>query len=833
LPIRLSFEEKETDLNRSLHCTIVVLGIVTSLVTPKALLAAQSGAIRGTITDPLGAVIPNAQVELFLNDERTAATTTSEIGAFEFSSLASGRYYIRARAPQFTSERSQDVYLGAGTIQINLNLSIGSTTQEIVVSATGVETPDSQVGASVSVINQSEFQNKLDVLEPLRLVPGMQVIQVGQRGGQTTLFLRGGNETTNKVLLDGIPINDIGGGMSWANMAETGIGQVEVLRGPNSVLYGSDALSGVVNLTTQRGATPLPELTYSADGGNFSTQHQEASLAGAYHQFDYFSEFSRFDTRNSEPHSAFHNGTYAGNFGWSPLSSTQFRVTGRRTITSSGLPNALGFFGIADDSLQKEEDTYIGASMQNQTTSHWLNQVRYGATRLRSQFDNPTPTGMPFDPFGFGPNYLGLPLTIHGANGFSTSGQGILDFAGTYPMRSDTLTNRDFVAAQSDYVFSPHLTALFGFRYENERGFTNFATHTASDRNNFSYTFEAHGNLWTRAYATVGLGIEDNQIFGFKFTPRISLAYYLLRPHTSDAFNSTKLKFNFGKGIKEPDIFSEASSLFNLLRTQVPNGQQLISEFHVTPIGPERSRSFDFGIEQTAWNGRAKFALTFFHNQFTDQLEFLGQNGLLSLGVPSDVVNAAFGAGFGATVNSADFRAQGVESELDFDLGHGLRAHGSYTYLDSAVQRSFQSSALGPVTNPMLPPIPIGAFSPLVGARAFRRAPHSGSFLITYDRPKFTLGFGGYLASRRDDSTFLSDGFLGNTMLLPNRNLAGAYQKLDFNGTYRATRILSLYASVENLASQHYDAAFGFPASPLAFRTGIKVTLGGESWSLK
>jgi iron complex outermembrane receptor protein/vitamin B12 transporter len=820
-------------LNRHFRHAVFILGITMSLLASKPTLGAESGAVNGTITDPLGAVIRNAQVELFLSDERAATTTTDQVGNFGFTSLVSGRYYIRATAPQFTSERSQDVYVSGGTVHINLSLKVGTTTQEIVVSATGVEIPDSQVGASISVINQSEFQNKLDLQEPLRLVPGMQVVQVGQRGDQTTLFLRGGNENTNKVLLDGIPINDIGGGIAWANLAETGISQVEVLRGPNSVLYGSDALSGVVNLTTQRGATPLPELTYSADGGNFSTTRQSASLAGAYRQLDYFSEFSRFDTRNSEPHSAFHNGTFAGNFGWSPLSSTQFRVTGRRTVANSSLPNALDFFGIADDSFQKEQDTYIGASMQNQTTSRWLNQVRYGATRLRSQFENPTPTGVPFDPFGFGPNYLGLPLTIRGANGFSTTGQAILDFGGVYPMRSDTLTNRDFVSAQSDYVFNSHLTALFGFRYENERGFTNFATHTGSNRDNFSYTLEAHGNLWSRAYATLGLGVENNQIFGVKLTPRVSLAYYLVRPHQDGAFNGTKLKFNFGKGIKEPDIFSESSSLFKLLQTQVSNGPQLISEFHVTPIGPERSRSFDFGIEQTAWNGRAKLAVTLFHNQYTDQIEFLDQAGLLSLGIPPDVVTAAFGAGFGATVNSANFRARGLESELEFDLRHGLHARGSYTYLDSVVQRSFQSSALGPVTNPALPPVPIGAFSPLKGARAFRRAPHSGSFLITYDQPKFTLGFGGYLVSRRDDSTFLSDPLFLNTMLLPNRNLAGSYQKLDFSGSYRATRILSLYASVENLASQHYDAAFGFPACPLAFRAGIKVTLGGESWKIK
>jgi iron complex outermembrane receptor protein/vitamin B12 transporter len=818
---------------RSWKHAVFILGIVASLFMASRVFAAEHGTVRGVITDPLGSVIHNAQVELFLSDHRVATTVTNQVGEFEFDSLASGRYYVRATASQFTSERSQDVYLRGGTVEINLSLQVGATTQEIVVSATGVETPDSQVGASISVIDQSEFQNKLDVLEPLRLVAGMQVIQVGQRGGQTTLFLRGANENANKVLLDGIPINDIGGGIAWANLAETGVSRVEVLRGPNSVLYGSDALSGVVNLTTQRGATPLPEFTYSADGGNFSTMRQSASLAGAYRQLDYFSEFSRFDTRNSEPHSAFHNDTYAGNLGWSPVSSTQFRVTGRRTVTDSGLPNALDFFGIADDSSQKEEDTYIGASMQNQTTSRWSNQVRYGATRLRSQFENPTPTGIPFDPFSFGPNYLGAPVTIHGANGFKTTGQAILDFGGVYPVRSDTLTNRDFVSAQSDYVFNPHWMALVGFRYENERGFTNFTTHSASDRDNLSYTVQAQGNVWTRAYATVGLGIEDNQVFGVKLTPRVSLAYYVFRPDSSGAFNGTKLKFNFGKGIKEPDIFSEGSSLFNLLEAKVTNGRQLVSQFHIAPIGPERSRSFDFGIEQAAWNGHARLSLTVFHNQFTDQIEFLDQIGLLSLGIPPDVVNAAFGAGFGATVNSADFRTQGIESELEFNLGHGFRARGSYTYLDSVVQRSFQSSALGPVTNPTLPPIPIGAFSPLKGARPFRRAPHSGSFLLTYDQPRFTLGLGGYLVSRRDDSTFLSDGFFDSTMLLPNRNLAGAYQKLDFSGSYRATRILSLYASVENLASQHYEAAFGFPASPLAFRAGVKVTLGGESWKIK
>jgi iron complex outermembrane receptor protein/vitamin B12 transporter len=101
-----------------------------------------------------------------------------------------------------------------------------------------------------------------------------------------------------------------------------------------------------------------------------------------------------------------------------------------------------------------------------------------------------------------------------------------------------------------------------------------------------------------------------------------------------------------------------------------------------------------------------------------------------------------------------------------------------------------------------------------------------------YSKPKFTLSLSGYLVSRRDDSTFLSDAFFNNvtTVLLPNRNLAPAYQKIDFGGSYRFNHRLSFYSSVENLANQHYDAAFGFPSLPLTFRTGFKLTLGGESW---
>jgi vitamin B12 transporter len=790
------------------------LVLVFALTTISAI--AEGGSIHGTVTDPLGAVVSGAQVELLRQGKQVSVTATDSEGKYRFLPLPPGRYQVRTTAPSFATQQSDAIYIGSSSnAAVDLMLKVGSVSQQVVVSATGTSLPETQTGASVSVVTADHFQYKPEVLETLRPVPGVQVLENGQRGINESLFIRGGESKFNKVLLDGVPLNEIGGTVDFGGIFTTGIEQVEILRGPNSVLYGADALSGVVNLTTQQGSTFTPQLSYAFDAGNFNSLHNDLSFGGIFRQIDYFSEFARFDGGNTSSNPHFHNGTYAGNFGWSPGASTSLRLTIRRVAAKVDVPNAVDFFGIPDDSFQTEDNTYIGATLQNQTTSHWHNLLRYGATRQNSEFLNPSPTGIP-DPFG---NFLGNVVTIHGANGFSTTGQAILDFAGDYPQRFFILNNSDLLTFQSDYSFGTRLTALFAFHFENERG------PKPAERTNYSYTGEVHGNLWNRLYATLGVGVEKNAVFGLAATPRASLAYYVIRPRASGSLAGTKLKFNYGQGIQEPDIFSAGNSLFGLL-SQLPDGPQLISQFHVGPIGAVRSRSFDAGIEQFFWSGRAKLGVTFFDNHFSDEIEFVSQDGLGLLGVPAQVIEQA---PFGASVNSLATRSLGAESELDLSLGHGFTARAAYTYLDGLVRRSFSSDELFPSFNPLFTTIPIGAFSPLVGNRPFNRAPHVASVYLGYARRKLALALSGNFVGRRDSSTFLFDSSFGSTMLLPNRNLAAAYQKIDVSGSYRLNKYLQVYSAIENLASQHYDPAPGFPALPFNFRSGIKVTLGGES----
>jgi vitamin B12 transporter len=223
--------------------------------------------------------------------------------------------------------------------------------------------------------------------------------------------------------------------------------------------------------------------------------------------------------------------------------------------------------------------------------------------------------------------------------------------------------------------------------------------------------------------------------------------------------------------------------------------------------------------------------VSFFHNEFTNGIEYIPNEGLIELGVSPSVAAAA---AYGATVNSQAFRAQGIETETQVQLSRGLFVRGGYTYLDAVVQRSFSSDAIGPTYNPHFPTVPIGAYSPLIGARPFRRAPHSGYFGANYTRGKFTSLLTGMLVGKRDDSDFLAyDANYMPTMLLPNRNLDSAYQRLDLRTSYTVSPRVQLTSQFQNLLAQHLSETFGYPALPFTFRSGVQIVFGGESWKLK
>jgi vitamin B12 transporter len=808
-------------------------------------------AITGTVTDSLGAVIPGATVALVQGGKDVSTTTTDAAGKFQFTVDATGRYSVRAEAKTFAASTSEEVFAQPGHgVDVTLTLSPSPVTQNIVVAATGLETPEAQTGTSISVINSVDLNSRIDLGQTLRNQVGGQVVQTGQMGSLTSLFVRGGTNDGNKILADGIPINDIGGGVDLSYLQADGFERVEFQRGPNSALYGSDALASVVSLTMQHGNTPLPLFSYAADGGTFGTYHQDGSVGGYWKRLDYFSDYSGYGTQNSTPDSQFHRDAYLGNLGIQITPTTSLRATVQRVAAGYNSANAIAAYGIPDDAANNQWNTIFGATLDNHVNDRWHNLVRYGGVRLRSQYNDYAPTGIPFDPYdlGFPSYYLGAPVTLRGANGFTITpaqvaqaepflaqpGQAIYQYAGNYPELSSYLTNTNFVYAQTDYRFNEKLTALFGFRYTNETGFTYnpFTLTESTDRNNFSYMMEIQGGLWNRLFYTLGGGIEDNAVFGVAGTPRASLAYYLVRPGASGIFSGTRLTFNFAKGIKEPSIYYENNSLYKLLQDTavVPNGQQLIAQYHIQPFLAENSRTYDGGVEQQLFSGKARLSAIYFHNEFTNQAEFVSSQYLVQLGVPEAVAQAQ--GIFGAAVNTLNYSAQGAEVSFQYQINRKLTARGGWTYTDAVVQQSFSSSALAPAINPLFPTIPIGAFSPLVGARPFRIAPNTGFAGVDWTYRRLFVSAMGTFVSRRDDSTFLSDTDFGNTLLLPNRNLDPSYQKVDLYASYQIAKHLSAYTSMQNVLNQSYQEVYGYPALPFTIRAGMKFTFGGESWKL-
>jgi iron complex outermembrane receptor protein/vitamin B12 transporter len=184
----------------------------------------------------------------------------------------------------------------------------------------------------------------------------------------------------------------------------------------------------------------------------------------------------------------------------------------------------------------------------------------------------------------------------------------------------------------------------------------------------------------------------------------------------------------------------------------------------------------------------------------------------------------------GADLNSMSYSAQGLETDLELRLFQTLTVRSGSTYLDATVQHSFAGSAVSPAYNPNYPGIPIGASSPLVGARPFRRPPHTGFVEVAYSGRKWAAAFKGAFVGRSDDSTFLAYADLngGNTMLLPNRNLDYGFSKLDANISRQIWSRLAVFTQMNNLLGEQKIGPIGYPALPFNFTAGLKLRLGGQ-----
>ena len=486
--------------------------VLTLLLLAAFAAACPAASIRGVVTDATGAKVAGANVVLLSGGKAVGATVSTADGSFQILTGVEGHFFLVVNSYGFRQLETPSFYAGSlDSVERSVVLEPQWVRQSVVVTATGTPTPQPQTSEATSVLGPLDLALRDDLTSALRLMPGTVVTQEGQMGTQTSLFIRGGNSDANKILLDGVSIDDMGGNFDFGPLSTTAVERAEVYRGPDSNLYGAGAGSGVISLTTPRGTTSFPSILLQADAGNLSTSREELEVAGAHSKLDYLGAFSWLQTANDLPNDEYHVATTAANLGYQLNGATQLRGTLHYGVDATGVPNAWDFYHIVDSATQKDQDLFISASIDNQTTEAFHNSIRYGATRKREQYTQwAQEGGGDYDAYG---DSLGELLTITGANGDSVTGQAIQDYAGTYPNGYQQVSNRDQLTYQGDYKFTPHLIALIGFHYEDERATLvdpSYGESYADERTNYDYLASVHGDYKNRFYYTLGGSLERN-----------------------------------------------------------------------------------------------------------------------------------------------------------------------------------------------------------------------------------------------------------------------------------------------------------------------------------
>jgi iron complex outermembrane receptor protein/vitamin B12 transporter len=811
---------------RGAAARICVQAAAVAFITTTSI-SAHAVIVRGTVRDPLGRPIASARVQLVKGKQVVASTVSAPDGTYNIRSVDDGRFILITSANTFALQISDPFYgRQFDVLQRDPHLTINPVREDITVTATGLPTPVEQTSASISVVPDQSLQTRVDIAQELRLQPGVALVPSGQYGSLTSMFVRGGNSDANMILIDGIPANDIGGVFDFGTVSSTAVSGLETHRGPASVLYGTDARAGVVRFDTPRGTSIRPVLNYSGDGGNLHTYRNEATLSGTYNKADYYTAFSRFDSSNALANDRYHAATAAANLGYSFTGSTSVRGTVRNAVSAEGLPGPYDFQGLTQIGKQGDQDTYISGVIEDARGNGWHNVARYIDARKREQSQQLKAAGTP-DGFG---DYYGNVVTIRGANGTSATGSAIVGYD-PFPTKYLLVSNRDGLDYRSDYRFNEHLTVLAGFRFQDERGAYRYPLYTINQtvgRSNYDYTLQLQGSFYHRIFYTAGGAVQRNSLYGTQGEPQLGVSYYIKQP-ARGWFRGTRATFNFSKGVQEPSLSTQLSSLYNALLGI--GATAAINSFHVSPIGAQRSRTYEGGLDQNIYSDRAILHARYFHSIYGNGIEY----------VTTSLYNQYFHqslppALYGFYLNSLTTRSQGIETEVQYQIKQRLFVHAGYSYLDSTVLQSFSGDALDALSgaatiNPKYPGVAIGISSPLVGQRPFRRPPHTGYAVLQYNGTKWNAALKAAMSSRSDDSTFIdkySSASFDNSMLLPNRNLAYGFTRLDANASYQLRPSIAVFTQVENMLNNQHIGAFGYPGLPLTVRAGLKVRFPAE-----
>jgi vitamin B12 transporter len=453
----------------------------------------------------------------------------------------------------------------------------------VVISATLLPTPADQTGSSVTVITGQDIEQKQErtLAEVLNDVPGLNVVQTGSPGGVTSVFIRGANSNHTKVLVDGIDVGDPSspnGAFDFSQILASDIQQVEVLRGPASGLYGSDAIGGVVDIITKTGSGP-PHVYGTLEGGSFDTFNQTTGASGSVGGFSYNVDFAHYHSGDTDatpmglvPPGRPVNPDYYDNKSFA--TKLGYQVTDNLDVGA--------VVRYVDTDLNSTSDDFLGPeAAQSYSDNHEL--VSRAFAHLVS-----------FD--GRFEQTVGFAYTGYWRNFFDPN-PGTLAF-GNDP--ADDHGNREKLDWRGILHMMPGEDLVLGAEHELDR--LNNTNPASAHVTNDAGFVELQSALGDRIFNSASFRYDDNGAFGGHPTFREAPAYRI--PDTG-----TKLKGSVGTGFKAPTL------------DELYDSYPAYGFFANPNLKPETSLGYDLGFEQSLWNKEVNFGSTYFHNDIKDLIE--------------------------------------------------------------------------------------------------------------------------------------------------------------------------------------------------------------------
>ncbi len=697
----------------------------------------SAAGIKGKVIDPSGAPVPGAQVSMLGRVGVVAQTITAPDGVFQLDAPDAADARIVVAAPGFSTVT---VPAGAGAV---IALRIAPLSDAVEVVGSPIAVPASKQGGSVTIVSRQEIRRRNEPLavDLLRYIPGMAFNQTGSAGGVASLFLRGGYYNFNLVQIDGVPVNSFGGAFDFAHIPTAALDHIEVIRGPQSAVFGPYANSGVIDFVTRQPEAGL-HLDLLAEGGSHRERRFAIAGAGTLAGFGIALSASRLDTGGPVTNSDYHNQDALLNltrrFGRHRLS-----LHADFDANDVGEPGPWGsdpkgtFTGI--DTISRARNNFSDYFVRYQADlSGRVRQEVTGSVFL-DNLGGPNPFGFYFnqDLRGQGEARTLVSVTSNYTAAFGVS-------AGREEVKNTYITDAEFATfpiRRTDIAVYMDNRFVWGGRL-----FLN-----AGVRGEF-----------LRTPALPAFGFASSRISSAN--PRVSAAY-LLTP-------ITRAHASFATGIRPP-------SGFDLAFTDNPK------------LRPERTRSFEAGIEQRLFGDLLMVDGTYFNNRFHDLIVTLGG----TLAYLSRYHSA----------NLANSRAQGFEFSATLRPARSILLTGSYTLLKTRILSLDGSTGLAPT--------PFAVGQPLT-----RRPENSGSFVATLTRGRVAADITGYFRGR---TLFEEPGYGASNGLFWNSGFAN----VGFNLNYLLSRGLTAYGNLRNALNRNYEEVFGFPSPRLNFVAGLKWRL--------